>query len=257
MEQLTKVRTPRRLNKNDQMNCENSPHQIQLCTCSFSIPCMDNKSIVLYWVKRSLHKRYFDLRYSLRRINYTQSHTGNGFFQTCGSIATDYFVLFTQYKNAWLTAINSPSLAAVYLPRCVLFSSHMRQNACCHYLKWTVEDLLPCYCYAIKTYRTNRSQVWPPASASIGADKSDLQAHQCITPKQWTWLACNVSVILVHKLPLQEFNQLMGIELLISAFLKNFRSQSQFPGGGGQMPLFPPSPADAHAYALYACVSSK
>ena len=48
-----------------------------------------------------------------------------------------------------------------------------------------------CYCYAIKTYRTNRSQVWPPASASIGADRSDR-------------LACNVSVIVVNKLPLQE-----------------------------------------------------
>jgi len=24
------------------------------------------------------------------------------------------------------------------------------KNACCRYLKWTLEDLLPCYCYAIK-----------------------------------------------------------------------------------------------------------
>jgi len=36
--QLTKVRTPRRLNKNEQMNSENSPQQIQFCTCSLSIP---------------------------------------------------------------------------------------------------------------------------------------------------------------------------------------------------------------------------
>jgi len=37
MAQLTEVRTPHRLNKNEQMNCENSPKQIQLCTCSLSI----------------------------------------------------------------------------------------------------------------------------------------------------------------------------------------------------------------------------
>jgi len=48
--------------------------------------------------------------------------------------------------------INGHSLAAAYLPRCVLFSSHMRQNAFHPYLKWTFGDLLPCYCYAIKTY---------------------------------------------------------------------------------------------------------
>jgi len=36
--QLTKVTIPSRLNKNEQMNCENSPQQIQLCTCLLNIP---------------------------------------------------------------------------------------------------------------------------------------------------------------------------------------------------------------------------
>jgi len=31
---------------------------------------------------------------------------------------------------------------------------HMRQNACSHNLKWTFEDLLPCYCYAVNTKST-------------------------------------------------------------------------------------------------------
>jgi len=31
---------------------------------------------------------------------------------------------------------------------------HMQQNACCCNLKWTFEDLLPCYCYAIKIKST-------------------------------------------------------------------------------------------------------
>ena len=63
------------------------------------------------------------------------------------------------------TAISSHSLAA--LPaKMSAFSSHMRQNA--YYriwrnLKWT-EDLLPCYCYTIKTKsKTIRLQVWQPA----------------------------------------------------------------------------------------------
>jgi len=132
---------------------------------------------------------------------------------------------FCTIQNTWLTAISSHSLAAVYLSRCVLFNGHIRQYAFYRCLKWTFEDLLPCYCYAIKTYsRTNRSQVWPPAFASIRVDRSERQANQCITPKQWTWLACSVSAILVNKLPLQELNQLIGTELLISAFLENFRS---------------------------------
>ena len=155
-------------------------------------------------------------------------------------------MLFTLYKNTWLTAISSHSLAAVYLSRCVLFNSHMRQYGFYRCLKSTFEDFLPCCCYAIKTYsRANRSQVSPPASASIGADRSDLQTHQCITPKQWTWFGSSVSVILVNKLPLQELNQLIGTELLISVFLKNFRSWSQFPGG--EMPVLP-LPADAHVH---------
>jgi len=44
---------------------------------------------------------------------------------------------------------------------------------------------------------------------------------------------------------------LIGSELLISAFLENFRSLSQFPGG--QMPVFPP--ADAHGAGPNAAAS--
>ena len=135
-------------------------------------------------------------------------------------------MLFAQYKSTWLTAINNHSVAAVYLPRCVLFNSHMRQNAFYRCLKLLFEDLLPCYCYALNTYsRIKCSQVWPSPTASIGTDRSELQAYHCITPELWTWLACSVSGILsIKKLPLQELNRLIGIELLISAFLENFRS---------------------------------
>jgi len=122
-----------------------------------------------------------------------------------------------------LTAMNSHTLVAVYLPRCVLFNSHMRQNAFYRYLKWNFEDLLPCYCYAMKTYsRKNHWPVWPPASATLGTDMSELQAHQCITPKQWTWLMCSVSVILVNKLSLQNWIKRLELSCWFQLFKKIF-----------------------------------
>ena len=49
-----------------------------------------------------------------------------------------------------LTVISSHRLAA--LPaKMSAFNSHMRQNAYCRNLKWSLEDLLRCYCYTIKT----------------------------------------------------------------------------------------------------------
>ena len=46
-----------------------------------------------------------------------------------------------------------------------------RDNAYSHNLKWTFEDLLLCYCYAIKTKSTTiRKQVSQPASAGKGAN---------------------------------------------------------------------------------------
>jgi len=53
-----------------------------------------------------------------------------------------------------------------HLPVCLMVNpaldeepspGHMRKNAYYSNLKWTFEDLLPCYCYVIKTNsRTNR-----------------------------------------------------------------------------------------------------
>jgi len=47
----------------------------------------------------------------------------------------------------------------------------MQQNVYYRNLKWTFEDLLPCYCYAIKTRSaTIRQQVSQPVSAGKGAN---------------------------------------------------------------------------------------
>jgi len=93
---------------------------------------------------------------------------------------------------------------------------------CCYCnLKWTFENLLPCYCCAIKTSsRTIRSQVSQPASAGKEPNMSELH-HHYMTIVPWTWLLCSVSIP-ANKLSLQELNQLNGIKLLISGFSEIF-----------------------------------
>ena len=82
------------------------------------------------------------------------------------------------------------------------------------------------------------TDIWPEKAnlatltcpADNGAGTSDLQSRHSITPEQWTWLLCNVSVVLANKLSLQEINQLIGIELATSSILENFGS-CNFQGG--------------------------
>jgi len=57
------------------------------------------------------------------------------FFKLVEALLQINSCFFAQYKNALLTAINSHSLAAVCLPKCVFFNSHMWQNAFYRYLK--------------------------------------------------------------------------------------------------------------------------
>jgi len=65
------------------------------------------------------------------------------------------------------------------------FNSCMRQNVHYRNMKRPSEDMLPCYCYAVKiNSRKNRSQVLQPASAGKGADMSELQVHHCMAPEQ-------------------------------------------------------------------------
>jgi len=62
------------------------------------------------------------------------------------------------------------------------FKSHMQQNAQYRNLKWTFEDLLPCYYYTIKTTsKSIRSQVWQldPAGSSVSQPKN-LVGPECL-----------------------------------------------------------------------------
>ena len=102
------------------------------------------------------------------------------------------FFSHASYHTVWKLhrlALSAIAVSLHYLPNMSAFNSQMRQNACYRNLKWTFEYLLSCYRYETKnSIRTIRSQVSQPASADKGADMSELQAHHCITPAQWTWL---------------------------------------------------------------------
>jgi len=103
-------------------------------------------------------------------------------FWTYGSIAIVSLMLpFTKCKCMWPAAI-SMSLLAALPPKMCAFRNLMQQNACPRIIKRTFADLLPCYCYVIKTTcRTNRSRLSQPTSAGKGGDMSKLQAHLCMT----------------------------------------------------------------------------
>jgi len=65
---------------------------------------------------------------------------------------------------------------------------HLRKNAYYVNLKWSFEDLLPCYCYATKTHsRTIRQLVSQPSSAVKRAEMCELQSHHCIF-EQIKWI---------------------------------------------------------------------
>ena len=116
------------------------------------------------------------------------------------------------FHTAWNNvryAISSHCFSAL-LAKMSAFNRYMRQNAYYRSLRMDSKDLLPCYCFAIKTNsRTTTSQVSQPASADKGAGMSELQAHHCMTPEQWTWILCSVNVLPANRLSLQELSQLI------------------------------------------------
>jgi len=122
------------------------------------------------------------------------------------------------------------------------FNSLMQQNACHRNIKWTFADLLPCYCYAIKTNsRIIRSRLSQPTSSGKGGVMSELQAHHCMTLQLWTWLLCRVSFIPAKKLSLQESNQLIEVKIPTSGFSRNIWFLIPI-SRRGENPVLPPLP---------------
>jgi len=122
------------------------------------------------------------LSYSLRHIIHTYRTPAMDFSKLWKNCYRFTHVFFKRCKTTCLSSVSSHCL--VKLPaKMSALNSHMQQNAFYRYLKWTFEDLLPCYCEAIKiNKRQIRSHVSQPTSAWKKANMSELKAHHCMTP---------------------------------------------------------------------------
>jgi len=141
-------------------------------------------------MKRSLHI----CSLTLRQIGHTL--TNNGFFKLVEALLQTHSCFFSQSINVRGLPQSACHFLAALPAKTSAFNSLMQQNACHSNIKWTFADLLPCYCYAIKTNsRKIRSRHSQSTSTGKGGDTSELQAHHCITLQLWTWLLCSVSFI--------------------------------------------------------------
>jgi len=140
--------------------------------------------------------------------------------------------LFTKYKTTCVTIISIHCLAASPAKDVWGQQPHSEKRINYRNLKWTFEGSLPCYCYATKSNsRTMLSQVSQRDSADEGAIMSELQAHYCITPEQWSWLLCSVSVIPVKMpnahfpLPLRQALRFVGEKFIfrVASFFNYFK----------------------------------
>ena len=101
--------------------------------------------VILHCMKRILHK--YSL--TLRHIGHTR--TNNGFFKLVEALLQIHSCFFSQSINVRVLPISACHCLAALLAKMCAFNSLMQQNACHRNIKWTFADLLPCYCYAIKT----------------------------------------------------------------------------------------------------------
>jgi len=109
-----------------------------------------------------------------------------------------------------------------YLPRC------LRSKATCGKTRTTVTWVHHRSFVALLLLR-NKGQYQNNSLASFATclcrQRSgfiELQAHNRMLPKQWTWPLCSVSIISANKVSLQELTQLIWIKLLISHFPEIF-----------------------------------
>jgi len=146
-------------------------------------------------MKRSLRK------YSLTLRHIGHARTNNGLFKLVEALLWTHSCFFSQSINVRGLPLSACHCLAAWLAKMCTFNSLMQQNACYRNVTWTFADLLPCYCYALKTNsRKIRSRLSQATSAGKGGDMSELQAHHCITLWLWTWLLCSVSSIPAKKL---------------------------------------------------------
>jgi len=83
-----------------------------------------------------------------------------------------------------------------------------------------------------------RSRVLHRESAGKGVEMSELQAHHCITPEQWSWLLCSVRAIPVNKMLIVRIKSINRNQDADFRFSRNFWFLVQFPGKK-MMPVSP------------------
>ena len=200
--------------------------------------------VILYCMKRSLHK----CSLTLRHIGHTR--TNNGFLKFVEALIYTHSCFFSQSINVRGLPLSACHCLAALSAKTSAFNSLMQQNASHRNIKWTFADLVPCYCYAIKTNsRTIRSRLSQPTSAGKWRDMSELQTRHCMTLQLWTWLLRRVSFIQAKKLSLQEPNQLTGIKIPTSGFTRNI--SFLIPISRSKCPFCFHCPADAHVIIDY------
>jgi len=129
--------------------------------------------------KRSLVKLFTQFKHIVHTHNVTLTMDISNLWKHCYRFTHAFFTL---HKTTCLSAISRHRHAALH-SKMSAFNSHMRQNIC-HCLKWTFEELLLCYCYAIKNNdKTIQLPVSQPASAGKRADMGEMQAHHCLKPE--------------------------------------------------------------------------
>ena len=98
---------------------------------------------------------------------------------------------------------------------------HMWKNVYYRNVKWTFEDLLPWYFYAIKTTVEQSDRKLRNLLLQAKERTATFWCH-CITSEQWTWLLCSVSLIPANKLSLQQ------LKLFNRNLATNFRFSRNF-----------------------------
>ena len=111
--------------------------------------CTVTSHVILYWMKRSLHK----CSLTLRHIGHTP--TNDGFFKLVEALLKTHPCLFSQSINVSGLPLSSCHCLAALPAKTSVFNSLMQQNACHRNIKLTFADLLPCYCYANKDQQQN------------------------------------------------------------------------------------------------------
>jgi len=114
-------------------------------------------------------KKPAECNLTLRHIGHAR--TNNGCFKLVEALQWTYSCFVSETINVRDLPLSACHCLAALPVKACAFNSLMQQNACYRNIKWTFADLLPCYCYAIKTNSriicSRHSQ--PPLQAKEGS----------------------------------------------------------------------------------------